>query len=126
MADTDTEHGSSPRAVLLLAGPRNTEGMIIRIPDKATGRRLDRGGDLVGLVPDHNLERTINIYLCLLLRLTLILEVQDILESKTNNHAQIRSMTGSHFSSVSLVFSTLHPHNTHHEANTITFSKLDG
>ena len=62
MADTDTEHASSPRAVLLLAGPRNTEGMIIRIPDKATGRRLDRGGDLVGLVPDHNLERTINIF----------------------------------------------------------------
>ena len=37
MADTDTEHASSPRAVLLLAGPRNTEGMIIRIPDKAAG-----------------------------------------------------------------------------------------
>ena len=30
--------------------------------DPRQSRRLDRGGDLVGLVPDHNLERTINIF----------------------------------------------------------------
>ena len=33
----DTDHANSPRAVLLLAGLRNTEGMIIRFPNKAAG-----------------------------------------------------------------------------------------
>ena len=122
-ADGGHGHGARQLAPCRPAAGRAEEHGGDDYPDPRQGRRLDRGGDLVGLVPDHNLERTINIFELANLRLTLILEVQDILESKTNNHAPIRSMAGSHFSSVSLVFSTLHPHNTHHQANTITFSK---
>ena len=61
-ADGGHGHGARQLAPCRPAAGRAEEHGGDDYPDPRQGRRLDRGGDLVELVPDHNLERTINIF----------------------------------------------------------------
>ena len=61
-ADGGHGHGARQLAPCRPAAGRAEEHGGDDYPDPRQGRRLDRGGDLVGLVPDHNLERTIDIF----------------------------------------------------------------